>query len=183
MAGFGCHTLNPGFGGPALSVRLTPRPPSSWYTSLHTSPTAVPICTVQCRPQLPPAPSGRRAFSPWWRSRCAELCPHSRSAGTAYVSNKWAPGVVVSMCPEPNSYIVRLADGRLFRRTRSAINIDNSLSAGVNPPQLSGSFTMAPSRMQHLRPPTVPVLPPAQPPDRLPRPVGSTRSGRPYLKP
>ena len=106
----------------------------------------------------------------------------------AYVSNKWAPGVVVSMCPEPNSYIVRLADGRLFRRTRSAINIDNSLSAGVDPPQLSGSFTMAPSRMQHLRPPpdvapTVPVLPPAQPPNRLPRPVGSTRSGRPYLKP
>ena len=106
----------------------------------------------------------------------------------AYVSNKWAPGVVVSVCPEPNSYIVRLADGRLFRRTRSAINVDNSLSAGVDPPQLSGSSTLVPPRIQQMRPPpavasTVPVLPPAQPPDRLPQPVGSTRSGRPYLKP
>jgi hypothetical protein len=29
-------------------------------------------------------------------------------------------------CVEPNSYLVRLSDGRLFRRTRWAINIDYS---------------------------------------------------------
>ncbi len=29
----------------------------------------------------------------------------------------------------PDSYVVRLADGRIFRRTRRDINIDNSSSA------------------------------------------------------
>jgi hypothetical protein len=33
------------------------------------------------------------------------------------------PGVVSVVCPEPNSYVVRLNDGRLFRRTRWAIHI------------------------------------------------------------
>ena len=41
----------------------------------------------------------------------------------ALVKNKWFPGVFILVCPEPNSYVVRLNDGRLFRRTRWAINI------------------------------------------------------------
>jgi hypothetical protein len=41
----------------------------------------------------------------------------------ALIKNKWLPGVVSVVCPEPNSYVVRLNDGRLFRRTRWAINI------------------------------------------------------------
>ena len=41
----------------------------------------------------------------------------------ALIKNKWLPGVVSVVCPEPNSYVVRLNDGRLFRRTRWAIYI------------------------------------------------------------
>jgi hypothetical protein len=32
----------------------------------------------------------------------------------ALIKNKWLPGVVSVVCPEPNSYVVRLNDGRLF---------------------------------------------------------------------
>jgi hypothetical protein len=38
--------------------------------------------------------------------------------------------VVEKVSPEPNSYVIRLLDGRIFRRTRSAINLDQSTSAG-----------------------------------------------------
>ena len=48
----------------------------------------------------------------------------------AYVADWWQPGVVEKVCPEPNSYVIRLLDGRAFRRTRSAINVDQSTSAG-----------------------------------------------------
>jgi hypothetical protein len=41
----------------------------------------------------------------------------------ALIKNKWLPGVVSVVCPEPNSYVVRLYDVRLFRRTRWAINV------------------------------------------------------------
>jgi hypothetical protein len=41
----------------------------------------------------------------------------------ALIKNKWLPGVVSVVCPEPNSYVVRLNDGRLFPRTHWAINI------------------------------------------------------------
>lgn len=49
----------------------------------------------------------------------------------ALIKNKGLPGVVSVVCPEPNSYVVRLSDGRLFRRTCWAINIsaiDSNLS-------------------------------------------------------
>lgn len=46
------------------------------------------------------------------------------------ISGLWLPGAVKSACSEPDSYIVRLADGRFFRRTRRDINMDNSGSAG-----------------------------------------------------
>ncbi len=39
------------------------------------------------------------------------------------------------MCAVPDSYVIRLDDGRYFRRTRSAINIDNSSSAGFGLPR------------------------------------------------
>ena len=47
-----------------------------------------------------------------------------------FVNDWWQPGVVKNVCPEPNSYVIRLRDGRAFRRTRSAINLDQSTSAG-----------------------------------------------------
>lgn len=49
----------------------------------------------------------------------------------AFIANCWQPGKVESVCPEPNSYTVRLDDGRLFRRTRNAINANQSVTAGV----------------------------------------------------
>ena len=41
----------------------------------------------------------------------------------ALIKNKWLPGVVSVGFPEPSTYVVLLNDGRLFRRTRWAINI------------------------------------------------------------
>lgn len=40
------------------------------------------------------------------------------------VSHKWIPGIIQSVCPEPNSYVVLTDCGRLFRRNRQAINVD-----------------------------------------------------------
>ncbi|EFX60632.1 hypothetical protein DAPPUDRAFT_123481 [Daphnia pulex] len=45
------------------------------------------------------------------------------------ISGLWLPGTIESVCTVPDSYVVRLADGRAFRRTRRDINIDNSSSA------------------------------------------------------
>ncbi|EFX67904.1 hypothetical protein DAPPUDRAFT_115033 [Daphnia pulex] len=41
-----------------------------------------------------------------------------------YQSDRSAITIVHSVCPEPQSYVVRLDDGRYFRRTRWAINVD-----------------------------------------------------------
>ena len=38
------------------------------------------------------------------------------------IGSRWLPGLVEAVCKEPNSYSVRLVDGRFFRRTRWAIN-------------------------------------------------------------
>lgn len=40
----------------------------------------------------------------------------------ARMRSRWLPGVVEAVCKEPNSYRIRLVDGRVFRRTRWAIN-------------------------------------------------------------
>ena len=67
----------------------------------------------------------------------------------ALIKGKWQLGVVSVVCPEPHSYIVRLTDGRLFRRTRWAINIDNATRpTAVQSP-------MQPSRPQFSRGPVV----------------------------
>jgi hypothetical protein len=42
----------------------------------------------------------------------------------ALICRRWLHGKVHSVCPEPQSYVIRLDDGRYFRRTRWAINID-----------------------------------------------------------
>ncbi|EFX62006.1 hypothetical protein DAPPUDRAFT_120646 [Daphnia pulex] len=42
----------------------------------------------------------------------------------ALIGRRWLHGKVHSVCPEPQSYVVRLDDGRYFRRTRWAINVD-----------------------------------------------------------
>lgn len=50
----------------------------------------------------------------------------------ALIKDKWLPGVVSVVCPEPNSCVVRLSDGRLFRRTRRVINI-SAIDSKLNP--------------------------------------------------
>lgn len=49
----------------------------------------------------------------------------------ARVNSWWQKGAIEKVCVEPNSYLVRLSDGRLFRRTRWAINIDYSSSSSL----------------------------------------------------
>ena len=72
-----------------------------------------------------------------------------------YISGLWLPGAVQSVCAEPDSYVVRLLDGRVFRRTRRDINIDNSLNAGFGVPQFGVGRPSLPSL------PLPPPLPPA----------------------
>ncbi|XP_045035606.1 uncharacterized protein LOC123476829 [Daphnia magna] len=44
------------------------------------------------------------------------------------ISGLWLPGTIESVCTAPDSYVVRLAEGRVFRRICRDINIDNSSS-------------------------------------------------------
>ncbi|XP_046640221.1 uncharacterized protein K02A2.6-like [Daphnia pulicaria] len=70
----------------------------------------------------------------------------------AFVSGLWLPGAVEAVCSEPDSYVVRLADGRAFRRTRRDINLDNSPSAGLAVGQQSGGAAVIPSAVRGYRP-------------------------------
>lgn len=81
------------------------------------------------------------------------------------VGKKWRPGAVQSVCKEPHSYFIRLSDGRLFRRTRWAVNIDRGVANAVdtvtwasvgtddtNPIPSSGPLPIAPSSVAVRRP-------------------------------
>ncbi|EFX62572.1 hypothetical protein DAPPUDRAFT_270198 [Daphnia pulex] len=70
----------------------------------------------------------------------------------AFISGLWLPGAVEAVCSEPDSYVVRLADGRAFRRTRRDINLDNSPSAGLAVGQQSGGASVIPSAVRGYRP-------------------------------
>ncbi|EFX83838.1 hypothetical protein DAPPUDRAFT_100207 [Daphnia pulex] len=106
----------------------------------------------------------------------------------AFISGLWLPGAVEAVCGEPDSYVVRLVDGRAFRRTRRDINLDNSPSAGLAVGQQSGGAAVIPSAVRGYRPaPTSNLLPalswsPPGPPARAvsgqlaqPRPVTLNR--------
>lgn len=77
------------------------------------------------------------------------------------------PGVVEAVCVEPHSYMVRLVDGRRFRHTRWAINLDYS-SSSLSAPSPSLRFSLV----------SVGVLP-----NRAGLPVGSADSGPAQLLP
>ena len=64
-------------------------------------------------------------------SRCQRISTIGQQV-RARVSRKWIQGKVIQICQQPNSYIVRLVDGRQFRRTRQAINVDRSPRTGVS---------------------------------------------------
>ncbi|XP_057380138.1 uncharacterized protein K02A2.6-like [Daphnia carinata] len=54
------------------------------------------------------------------------------------VSKKWIEGVVKSVCPQPNSYIVNTNCGRLFRRNRQAINVNKAALSQFKKPTSVG---------------------------------------------
>ncbi|KAI9550797.1 hypothetical protein GHT06_006750 [Daphnia sinensis] len=70
----------------------------------------------------------------------------------AFVSGLWLAGAVENICSDPDSYVVRLADGRAFHRTRRDINVDNSPSAGFGAGQKVGSAPVPSSAARGYRP-------------------------------
>lgn len=69
------------------------------------------------------------------------------------VSKKWIKGVMKSVCPEPNSYIVSTDCGRLFRRNRQAMNVDKvALRQVQTTPHLQSCSNVSP---RLFNPPTV----------------------------
>ncbi|XP_045030451.1 uncharacterized protein LOC123472640 [Daphnia magna] len=57
----------------------------------------------------------------------------------ALIGRRWLRGKVHSLCTEPQSYVIRLDDGRYFPRTRWAINIDRGMQSQ---PRSLGSTAM-----------------------------------------
>jgi hypothetical protein len=126
-----------------------------------------------------------------------------------HVSNKWIQGKVNKICKQPHSYVVRTRDGREFRRTRRAINIDqtsllefpttvlNPVAAPsasdipVQPLVYENNGQTSPSQSQgspfHGFKPQIPVIPLQADSSSTNQAAtfnrGSTRSGRHYLAP
>ena len=103
------------------------------------------------------------------------------------ISGLWLPGTIESVCTVPDSYVVRLTDGRVFRRTRRDINVDNSSSASSTARAVAAGpilpkLVWHPTLTQPIRP-EVPLIIPSttqatEPP--LPNPTtGPNRRGRP----
>ncbi|EFX66648.1 hypothetical protein DAPPUDRAFT_331872 [Daphnia pulex] len=79
----------------------------------------------------------------------------------SFISGSWFPGAVDAVCSEPDSYVVKLADWRAFRRTRRDINLDNSPSAGLAIGQQSGGASVISSAIRGYRPASTNHLLPA----------------------
>ncbi|XP_045034359.1 uncharacterized protein LOC123475560 [Daphnia magna] len=71
----------------------------------------------------------------------------------AFVSGLWLAGAVEAVCSEPDSYVVRLMDGRALRRTRRDINLDNLPSAGFGVGQQSSGVAGPSSSVRGYRAP------------------------------
>ena len=74
----------------------------------------------------------------------------------AFVAGLWLAGAVEAVCSEPNSNVVRMTDGRGFRRTRRDINLDNSPSAGFGVGQQSSRVAGPSSTVRGFRAPASP---------------------------
>ena len=139
----------------------------------------LPFLPTRLQPQLVPAQvvqnvlQQRQARASFNHGRSPDARGSSLAVGQrvrAYVLGRWLPGTVESVCSEPHSYVIRLLDGRAFRRTRRAINVDRSTS-----PQGAGSHLSLPALPSGLSsdligggrrsanpdpPPPVPPMPP-----------------------
>ncbi|KZS02004.1 Uncharacterized protein APZ42_001128, partial [Daphnia magna] len=69
----------------------------------------------------------------------------------AFVSGLWLAGAMEAVCSEPDSYVVRLMDGRAIRHTRRDINLDNSPSAGFGVVQQSSGVAGPSSSVRGYR--------------------------------
>ena len=111
----------------------------------------------------------------------------------AYVSESWRAGVIERICQEPNSYVIKLQDGRIIRRTRQAINLDKSRSERDCPATSSSQQCLPQHRapvavaVQPERPiirPVVPVpeanLAPTSPPAVREQPAARRMSASPF---
>jgi hypothetical protein len=70
----------------------------------------------------------------------------------SFISDSWFPDAVEAVCSEPDSYVVKLADWRVFRRTRRVINLDNLPSTGLPIGQQSGGAAEISSAVPGYRP-------------------------------
>lgn len=93
----------------------------------------------------------------------------------ALIKDSWLPGAVSSVCSEPHSYVIQLDDGRLFRRTRWAVNTDKGVPA-VRVPMMAPKSTQPPDPGPGARP----SQPAAHP---VPTPVSSSQSAVPTSLP
>ncbi len=101
------------------------------------------------------------------------------------IKHKWILGKVSSVCPQPNSYIIRTTDGRHFRRNRTAINIDRA--EGRIPPAERVSIppqSPPPAPLERvIQPPHPPQHPPSAVPSLERVTVGSTSRIQPTPTP
>jgi hypothetical protein len=75
------------------------------------------------------------------------------------IERKWLPGIVQMVCKEPESYLVRLSDGRSFRWTCWAINVDRHAGALITSSGGPSGHTV--SFGPAVAPPSRPVAPPS----------------------
>ena len=127
----------------------------------------LPFLDESLSPKLVPASfvrqelSRRQQAAPFVQPRPVNVRSSALNVGQrvrALIKGKWQLGVVSVVCPEPHSYIVRLTDGRLFRRTRWAVNIDNGTrpTAVQSPVQTSHpQFSRGPVVVPHIQQPAL----------------------------
>jgi hypothetical protein len=161
---------------------------------------SLPFLPSELAPKFVPATvvqrelSARQASAAYGQARAPDARMSALQIGQrvrALIKDRWLSGAVRSVCSEPQSYVIQLDDGRLFRRTRWAVNMDRSSPFGgvtvasqkhVQPVPDSGvrvnQFEERPVSTPSSRSVVHPLLPPAA---RLtPRvPVELDRPGEP----
>ena len=122
------HQVNASVRFPSITSSVAPRSESSRSSSVPASCTKAAVGASRVRPSRAEKAA---AFDKGGAQGARESVLVVGQKVRAFIANCWQPGKVESVCPEPNSYMVRLDDGRLFRRTRNAINANQSVTADI----------------------------------------------------
>ncbi len=100
---------------------------------------SLPFLPSELAPKFVPATvvqrelSARQASAAYGQARSPDARMSALQVGQrvrALIKDRWLSGAVRSVCSEPQSYVIQLDDGRLFRRTRWAVNTDRSSPFG-----------------------------------------------------